>query len=433
MDAELLAIVVAATESVTKDPVLIASIDPLAVRAATRIIEGGELGTERPFDKITNNTREQLECLRDSATDVGAVHAFGRWTRQFREVSSAAKARLPAHPKQGVFARPERVDESDLLHADEDLGQPFGMRITDEQVSWLQPLRAQHLSEGWVPLPSLTEGLLGDLRNRAGTFQLRVHHQGLAAGLRPAAQRVQAPASERPQRITRISWPAGLAPGTLLTCSWARSSWEFKFTTRALPDPIEADGSVLTHEYDLRLLTREGLGPRALDGLSDRQLVVRALRGLGYLDFEGRALLTEEDLVRNVLDESSARGNPRTVQQLRQAVQELLAARRLTTAQGSRSRSGFLRYPARAGESKVELVCWTPSASVRRIGADGHQKFPDHLRHKHEVRGHLRMIKGDASVEAADAFRQDRALKRLVGKDELPAGWTYVRPHDRGR
>ncbi|QIY76512.1 hypothetical protein HEP84_54525 [Streptomyces sp. RLB1-33] len=54
--------------------------------------------------------------------------------------------------------------------------------------------------------------------------------------------------------------------------------------------------------------------------------MIRTLRGLGYLDEHGRALLTKEDLVRNVLNDVIARRQKMMVQGVEGAIQTFSAA-----------------------------------------------------------------------------------------------------------
>ncbi|MFD8767141.1 hypothetical protein ACFV03_51065 [Streptomyces mirabilis] len=439
IDAQILAIVEAVTVLASEGPLFIASGEPLAVRAVGLVLRSGRLPMDKPYRKVSSVARQRLAGLAGSTAEVRVAHTGSRWRPERRAAGRSARVVLPPLPaaknnKTATTAESHASDPTILLGVDADLGQPYGLNIKEEQITWSQPVTAQHLVEGWVPMPGHVGGVFDDLTQFADKIRLRVHHDGLALRAIPGQQRVQLQTALRGWHLSNVSWPSNLSPGTLLHCTWRRGSWELKFATKPLKLPISADGNWLTHEFDVRVLTRDGLGATAPDGLSQRQLVIRTLRGLGYLDEHGRALLTKEDLVRNVLNDVVARRQKTTVQGVEGAIQELLGSGRLTKAQGSRNRIGHLRHPPRAGEPKVDLLCWTPSAlRPHHDEPKSEGGLPEHLLVRHGVRGHLRKIDGDASPEAADAFRRDYDLTRLVGSNVLPAGTTYVHRHERGK
>lgn len=439
IDAQILAMVEAVTVLASGGSLFIVNSDPLAVRAVGLVLRSGRLPMDKPYRKVSSAVRQRLAGLAGATAEVRVAHTGNRWKPERKAAGRSARAVLPPLPtaknnKTATTAENHASDPTVLLGADADLGQPYGLNVKDDQITWSQPLTAQHLAEGWVPMPGHAGGVIDVLARFADKIRLRVHHDGLALKAVPGPQRVQLQTALRGWRLSDISWPGNLTPGTLLRCTWRRGSEELRFATKSLRLPISADGNWLTHEYDLRVLTRDGLGVTAPDGLSQRQLVIRTLRGLGYLDEHGRALLAKEDLVRNVLDDVMARRWKTTVQEVEGAVQNLLGNGRLTKVQGSRNRVGHLRYPPRAGEPKVDLLCWTPSAPrPHHAEPKGEGGLPEHLLGRHGVRGHLRKIDGDASPEAVDAFRRDYDLTRLVGSTVLPAGMTYVRRHERGK
>ncbi|MGX1541012.1 hypothetical protein [Streptomyces adustus] len=429
VDAMVLSIVEAAEASAGEEPVFLASAEPAAVRAVQLALSTGDLPMDRPFRKISATTRERLVSLVASGPRIRVAHSASRWQEERRKARHAALRELP--PVQS--AETAKVSAA-LLGADADLGRPYGLNLKDRQITWSQPVTSAHLAEGWVPLPGHDGGVLRELTAVPGAIHLRVRHDGLGGRSIPARQQVRQETQAGESRITGVSWPTQLRPGTVLFCTWRRGGRELEFATRALKRQISADGRLLTHEYDLRVLTRDGLGAVGVDALPHKRVVIRTLRGLGYLDEYGRALLAEEDLIWNVLEEAKVRRHPVTRQEVGQAIQELLDSGRLTTVQGSRNRIGHLMYPPCSGDAKVYLLCWTPGAPVPQGDENPptRGKQPVHLTNKHDVRGHLRRIDGVPSDEAADAFRSDRELTRLVGSKNLPRGMTYVRRHDRG-
>ncbi|MFE2094033.1 hypothetical protein [Streptomyces sp. NPDC059460] len=436
LDAEVLAIVEAATALAGEGPLFVASVEPMAVHTVNLALTTGRLPTDRLFRKISATTRERLAALVASGPGMRVAHTSSRWKEERKRARSAALDELPPVPsaKTAKVAKVPGTDPLALLGAGADLGRPYGLSVKDRLVTWSQPVTRRHLAEGWVPLPGHDSGIFRELTSVPVAIRVRVRHDGLVGRSIPARQRVGLQTDAGTRRITGISWPAHLKPGTLLFCTWQRGGQELEFATRVLKRRISADGNLLTHEYDLRVLTRDGLDEVVVGGLSQKHLVIRTLRGLGYLDEYGRALLAEEDLIWNVLEEAKTRRHPVARQEVAQAIRELVDSGRLTTVQGSRNRIGHLIYPARSGEPKVDLLCWTPTAPKPQHETPvGREKLPVHLTHKHDVRGHLRRIDGVPSDEAADAFRKDRELTRLVGSKELPRGMTYIRCHDRGQ
>lgn len=191
-------------------------------------------------------------------------------------------------------------------------------------------------------------------------------------------------------------------------------------------------GTMVRYVYDPRIMTRE-LG--AFDARVDRveELVLIALRELGYLDEQGRALLPQEALFRNTVER--AQSELYSAEEIYEAIERLLSRGILTWEQGSVSGVGELHHPARGGEIPVPLLCYAPplrapSQDEIRTGMVAVGSMSAHRVSGHLMRiGHLGKV---ASPEARAAYSEDHRRAGLAGPHELPRGFTYVREHERG-
>lgn len=215
--------------------------------------------------------------------------------------------------------------------------------------------------------------------------------------------------------------------------------------TILLPHPVTIDGDRVEHRYDPGVFTRDAVSGLARDGgkaedRSDTRLLMTAVRRLGLLDQFGRAMLARADVppaLEAVMDVRVM-----TTSQIRITLADLLAIGKLTTTRGSRGLDGRTYYPPLTGRPLEELVCYTPHRVEMRGGrpepgpAPAGPISPDQPVQEHGVAGFLRRI-GHLGYEATDEqralYHADHRRLRLTGPSELPAGFTYVRPHRRSR
>ncbi len=200
-----------------------------------------------------------------------------------------------------------------------------------------------------------------------------------------------------------------------------------------LDEPVVFGGTVVRYAYDPRIMTRE---LAAFDARVDRveELVLIALRELGYLDEKGRALLPREALIRNTIERAQSE-RPAT-RKIHGAIERLLSRSILTWEQGSVNRAAMLHYPARRGETPVALLCYAPVLrEANREDLRNSETEGVYSASAHRVAGHLMRIGHlgkEASPEAQAAYREDHKRAGLAGPHELPRGFTYVREHERG-
>ncbi|MFC5724472.1 hypothetical protein ACFP1Z_30385 [Streptomyces gamaensis] len=345
-----------------------------------------------------------------------------------------------AAPPQRV---PEEEPQADALPADlplvddEDLSASRYLRIDDSEVGWQIPLRLAHIVEGRLPLSRMVRDGLAYLGVVSVPVRLELSHPGGEIDASEEVQEVVLDMTEGTGMLREVQWPIDFFPGLRLHIQWPRGGTVFRLRTMELEAPVEIDGELIAHRYDPSVLTREGAPGSSRDGdssagLDTRQLVLRAVRRFGRLTPDGHALLDRTALPRGIYDTTPA---ARQVAALEQAVDELLAERRLYAATGSRDADGRPHYPAREGESAIALIGYAPNPVVVSrpgpgVGAPSRETGAEHF-----VHGFLRRLPADQRPTDAqrDAYR---AHCRHVGKAdgwELPPGYTFVTAHSRRR
>ncbi|MGY0069251.1 hypothetical protein ACWZEH_21180 [Streptomyces sp. QTS137] len=307
-------------------------------------------------------------------------------------------------------------------------GLPYSVINTGRTVEWKFHVRAEHLLHGTCPVPA-------EMADRASphepldlTFLRGRRRIGVLDEQEGARLRVEG----AEPLLTGVTWQSFVLPGTRVSVRW--ETWgKLRLAFTPLDKPVVFGGTVVHYDYDPRIMTRE---LAAFDARVDRveELVLNALRELGYLDEKGRALLPQEALVRNTIERAPTEQPP--TKKIRGAIERLLARGVLTWEQGSVNGAAVLHYPARTGETPVPLLCYAPMLRVAdredlRDGATGAAYGTS----AHRVSGHLMRIGHlgkAASPEAEAAYREDHRRAGLAGPHELPRGYTYVREHERG-
>ncbi|MBD0747981.1 hypothetical protein BG418_04290 [Streptomyces sp. CBMA152] len=362
---------------------------------------------------------------------------------------------VPTPPATSLHpvARPEAVkpsprvpdaepdpDDAELWPDDRGLGDPVPASAEPDRIEWTQPLRSAHRTFGCLPLPQDVLAGLALPGFPDEDVQVRMSHDGRTL---PSRWSSQCARIDKEGRLTGLRWPDEFFPGILLTSTWRRDSRTVNIRTRLLSRPQTVDGQPVAHRYDRRVRTRDGVdtprrGPAVGAWTDTESLVMIAVRRLGLLDVYGRALLARERLhpaIGLVMADAPVRP---TAPGVERALVALLATGRLTTVCGSRGADGRPHYPPKPYEAGLELVCYTPLVVEDRPrggnGADEPAKA-GRLVTRYHVPGFLRLI-GHLGHEASDEqrrlFRQDFLTFGLAGTPEIPPGYTYVRPHERG-
>jgi hypothetical protein len=305
------------------------------------------------------------------------------------------------------------------------------LEVSDSQISWTVALRAAHIDAGRLTLPRPAAHVLISDR-RAGTrMRLLLNHDGYQLDVTDATQMATADLHGSPAVLTGVSWPMDYFPGILLTVTWPRNSATLRITSTLLDMPVTIDDELdIEHCYDPRIVTRDALDRTGSTSATLAQRILRAVRRLGLLDPNGVARLARDQLTQEVYGSSTEQ----TEQALDTAVAQLLERGALTQDTGSRTADG-IAFPAVAGQPIVPLLCYAPTVVTGPPRPRRFQRLDARFVSTHVVDGFLRRIDHlghRASPQARAAYREHRARHGLAGPAELPEGWTFVRPHERG-
>ncbi|MGA5358824.1 hypothetical protein [Streptomyces purpurascens] len=308
-----------------------------------------------------------------------------------------------------------------------DSGLPHSVANTGLTIEWKFHVRAEHLLHGTCPVPA-------EMADRAAPqepLDLTFWRGRNRIGVLDQQKDVKLRAEGDPPLLAGLTWQPFVLPGTRVSVRW--DMWrKVRLAYTPLDKPVVFGGTVVRYAYDPKIMTRE---LAAFDARVDRveELVLIALRELGYLDEKGRALLPQEALLRNTVERAQSERPP--TQKVRGAIDRLLSRGILTWEEGSVNRAGMLHHPARRGETPVPLLCYTPT--LREAGREDLRDDVGtaYSASAHRVAGHLMRIGHlgkEASPEARAAYREDHKRAGLAGPHELPRGFTYVRGHERG-
>jgi hypothetical protein len=303
--------------------------------------------------------------------------------------------------------------------------------VSDSQISWTVALRAVHIDAGWLTLPQPAAHILISDRRDGTRMRLLLKHDGYQLDVTDATQMATADLHGSPAVLTGVSWPMDYFPGILLTVTWPRNTATLRITSTLLDQPVTIDDELdIEHCYDPRIVTRDALDRTGGTSATLAQRILRAVRRLGLLDSEGVARLARDQLPHEVYGSSTAQ----TEQALDTAVAQLLERGALTQDFGSRTAEG-ITFPAVAGQPIVPLLCYTPAVVAGPPRPRRFQSLDARFVSKHVVAGFLRRIDHlghSASPRARADYREYRVRHGLAGPTELPDGWTFVRPHERG-
>ncbi|MFD5948638.1 hypothetical protein ACFWAZ_20560 [Streptomyces collinus] len=324
-------------------------------------------------------------------------------------------------------APPQTADLAQVVVEEPDGGLPHSVIHTGLTVEWKFHVRAEHLLHGTCPVPAEMADRAAPQEPLDLTF-LRGRNR---IGILDQQEGVKLRTEGDPPLLTGLTWQPFVLPGTRVSVRW--DTWrKLRLAYTPLDKPVVFGGTVVRYAYDPKIMTRE---LAAFDARVDRveELVLIALRELGYLDEKGRALLPREALLRNTMERAQSERPP--ANKIDGAIDRLLSRRILTWEEGGVNRAGMLHYPARRGDTPVPLLCYTPKLREAEREELRDDVGAAYSMSAHRVAGHLMRIGHlgkEASPEARAAYREDHKRAGLAGPHELPRGFTYVRDHVRG-
>jgi hypothetical protein len=329
----------------------------------------------------------------------------------------------PVPPADVEPPTPEPGPDPEDGYADDELD------VSDSQISWTVALRVAHIDAGLLTLPQPAAHVLISDRRDGTRMRLLLNHDGYQLDVTDATQMATADLHSSPAVLTGVSWPMDYFPGILLTVTWPRNTPTLRITSTLLDMPVTIDDELdIEHRYDPRIVTRDALDRTGSTSATLAQRILRAVRRLGLLDPDGVARLAHDQLTQEVYGS----GSGQTEQALDTAVAQLLERGALTQDTGSRTADG-IAFPAVAGQPIVPLLCYTPTVVTGPPRPRRFQRLDARFVSSHLVAGFLRRIPGQsASPHARASYREYRARHGLAGPAELPEGWTFVRPHERG-
>lgn len=343
-------------------------------------------------------------------------------------------------PNSGVFEttaddgeQPQwNPPELDELEPDPD---ELGPAITDSVVTWAQSLRLKHLIEGYLPIhPAAAEQM--HLSHIGGDrLSLELKHDGDQLAADEAHQSAVADLFAEHPRLTRVEWPWEFNVGMILTCTWRRHSRTVRAMTTLLDEPVLVDGEMIEHRFDPRVLTREACEAPSRDrGVgtesepSQSQLVLRAVRRLGLLDADGRAVLARSHLHRAVY---GVDGEVSPL--LDDAISELVRVGKLHQDVASIDGVRQLTHPAMSGLPTVPVLVYepllVPVAGSLTPRVPGRTRLEPRYVRRSPVSGHLRRIGHLGYTPSAAARVAYAEHLRSLGMPvrELPPGCTFRR------
>ncbi|MGI8335262.1 hypothetical protein ACRYCC_35380 [Actinomadura scrupuli] len=330
----------------------------------------------------------------------------------------------------------ERFSVSDsprLLGPGESAASPTVRKDRDGLV-WTQALHAHHLRSRAISLPAEIRSAIRQSFHGEARIPLTIYHRSGELLADKAMRTVRVQTGNAEPDLTSPGWPRDFFPGIIVKCSWQRRTKMLTAKTLRLGSPSRIEDRLISYDYDPRVLTREtapgGTGSDAPKGLSVSDWVLRTLQILGYLDIDGRAVLAEESLERNMVE----LGFPaQQLHQVTEAVKGLIRDGGIRKVQGSIGPGGYPIFPAIRYRPPVELLSFQPKvAKARAESRPPTQRMPPPHRPQY-VSGFVRRLPSGytASDEAIDAHADAQRRAELANDGSLKPGYTFVRRHRR--
>ncbi|TDW92884.1 hypothetical protein EV137_0151 [Kribbella pratensis] len=327
----------------------------------------------------------------------------------------------PAPPEPD--AEPEPIDDGRVLN------------VSDSQVMWIQTLREAHQVSSYLPIPSKL-GALFDGMVEPGRVKLAVHHDGYQLDPDEASQEVNLVRDGEFWSLTEVSWPLEFFPGIILTGTWQRGGRMLRVTSTLLDAPVTVDGADIEHRYDPAVLTKETRSGTDPDSWIARIMTI--VRQAGQLDVQGEAVIDEIHLLRLACNRP---GDDR--EDAEAAIADLLRCGKLTRLTASVDASGDIVLSSLPGVRPITVLRYVPTVVVGRPrppvpavlrGLMATSGVEARMVRDIEVVGHLRHLPAgrQARAEKRAEYREFRARYRLAGPSELPDGYTFVSPFQRG-
>jgi hypothetical protein len=273
------------------------------------------------------------------------------------------------------------------------------------------PLTGRDVAAGRLRLPDRVVDQLPS----SGRVTVRLRHDGEHVDQEVGFDFIAA-------QVSGVPWPLSFYPGIKLHGNVERGGSVIKLRTQTLITPAVIDGVELRYEFVESVYRREAGGPELSEserrGASTvNELIARAFRRYGR-DMGGGKALTYLQLVRAILGPAA---RPSESQALGHALESMGLARdgadfiwrpHVTRRTSVSDRSVLAAYGEAQPRQRLQRI-------VRRYDV------PMYLRH---------MQQRGVGVEKIETYAEARVKYGMQGllPPELPEGYTWVKPHERG-
>ena len=407
-------------------------------------------------DEVTGLLHDQVSLRLDDPWQGGGVwraeHPGSTYARVdvTQPLGLGWRSSLPAQtPSVGGGPTPEPEQtllmpepEPELVEDDESEDDAALLSVTDSQVSWTQPLRLSHQLDGLLPLP---QPVVGKMRMSGGAPMLRLllTHDGYELSRSQAQQNTDTELfGPRPQ-LGGIDWPLEFFPGIILTCMWPLGGGVVRATSTRLDAPVTVDGMEIEHRYDPSILTRDtapgearrnavtavggSTGPAGTLTLPQR--VLRAVRRLGRLDRDGRAVLARSSLTAAVYGVGAGADSHAADADLAldEVVARLVRDGDLTLDVASVDASRGLQYPAVPGLQPVDMIVYTPQIVVGPPTRHGCQRSTRWTRGSCGSRRSAAIYDPSVTLAGRPALRHRQPTGMTSGASAWPARRSCLR------
>jgi hypothetical protein len=297
----------------------------------------------------------------------------------------------------------------------------FGLRFADADPEPIAisvhgfrvALTKRDLSLGRLRLPERVVEVLG----ASDKVVLRLRHEG---------EQDDQDVSLGPGGRTLIgtTWPLSFFPGLIVHCNVERGGSVVKVHTKELSHPLTIDDVELHYEFDEAVYRRETQEQLPEDELikapTINDLIHRTFRARGHQTEDGGRTLTGVEIITIILGPGWKPGEARPI---------IAALQRL----GLEYRQGEYVWRPRVTRRTSAL----DRTVLAAYGGEGSRRELSSIIRRHLVPMHLRRLRGKhkrPSAEKVSGYAKARSQFGFQGvlPPDLPHGYTWVEPHERG-
>ncbi len=279
------------------------------------------------------------------------------------ETAMSLRTSEPSSPPLGVEPSARGTcDPARIVVSQSDSGLPYSVMDADMTVTWKVHVRARDLLDGTCPVPAQMADKAPHTPLNAAFVRGRGRKARNIFDYQPG---VRLRLDGGRTLLVGVSWHPHVLPGTRVSVRWdQRTRTRLHFSYTRLSKPVVFGGTVVRYAYDPKVMTRE---LAAFDVRLDRveELVLIALRELGYLDERGRALLPQEALLRNTVER--AQPERHSTKKIREATERLLSRGILTWGRGVSIEQASCTIPHGTGRRRFRCSVTPQRCGTRNV------------------------------------------------------------------